>query len=605
VRRITGKLTVCIFVLAAAGILVQPMAAFGKCTIAKLVEIPVTMVGLRPVITVKINDRDAQFVLDSGAFYSMMSAAMAAEFNLKLSPSPYGLRVSGIGGSVDTSMATVKVFNFAGITVHDVPFLVGGSEVGGAAGSGLLGQNLLSHWDDEYDFARGVVKLFRVEDCKNAMLAYWRAPGQSVSILDIDLPDRVNPHTSGVAYVNGSKIRVEFDTGAWTSTLSIRAAERAGVKVDSPGVVSAGYQGGIGRVRSREYIGAFASFKIGDDEEIKNTHLRIGEVGLIGADMLIGADFFVSHHVFVSNSQHKLYLTYNGGAVFNLANAPPSAAPSVAGTPDAPNAPAGQGEDAPADAASLARRGSAFAARHDFEHAIADLTRACELEPNNPEYFLERGMAYRDSGMTDLAAADFDRTLELKSDDLSALEARAQLRLAQKNVAGAVADLDSADRAAPKEANLRLFLARAYQSADNLAAAIAQFDLWISAHAADSHLAEALNGRCWVRAQQGRDLAKALSDCNDALRMAAKPSPFSAAVLNVRGFVRLRLGDYDKSIADYDASLKVNPKNAWALYGRGVAKTRRKSGSGDADMTAATALWAPISDAFEHRGILP
>jgi tetratricopeptide (TPR) repeat protein len=227
------------------------------------------------------------------------------------------------------------------------------------------------------------------------------------------------------------------------------------------------------------------------------------------------------------------------------------------------------------------------------------------LDPKNPEYFLQRGMAYRDSGRADLAAADFDRTLELKSDDLPALEARAQLRMAQMNVAGAIADLDSADRTAAKQANVRLFLARAYLSADNLTAAIAQYELWISAHAVDSHIPEALLGRCWARAQQGQDLAKALSDCNDALRRAAKSSAFSAAVLNGRGLVRLRLGDYDKAISDYDESLKVNPKNAWALYGRGIAKTRRKDGSGEADITSAAVLWPPIGDAFKHRGIVP
>ncbi len=37
---------------------------------------------------------------------------------------------------------------------------------------------------------------------------------------------------------------------------------------------------------------------------------------------------------------------------------------------------------------ATARRGAAFAARRDFEHALADLTRACELDPNNAEYLL-------------------------------------------------------------------------------------------------------------------------------------------------------------------------------------------------------------------------
>jgi hypothetical protein len=48
-------------------------------------------------------------------------------------------------------------------------------------------------------------------------------------------------------------------------------------------------------------------------------------------DMLLGADFFLSHHILISNSQHKLYFTYNGGPVFDLtmgaAAPPPPAAP--------------------------------------------------------------------------------------------------------------------------------------------------------------------------------------------------------------------------------------------------------------------------------------
>ena len=76
----------------------------------------------------------------------------------------------------------------------------------------------------------------------------------------------------------------------------------------------------------KNYIATASSFKIGDGEEIKNARLRIAETNLPDADMLLGSDFFVSHHVFVSNSQHKLYLTYNGGPVFNLKKTLPAAA---------------------------------------------------------------------------------------------------------------------------------------------------------------------------------------------------------------------------------------------------------------------------------------
>jgi tetratricopeptide (TPR) repeat protein len=420
--------------------------------------------------------------------------------------------------------------------------------------------------------------------------------------MDIEWATARSPHTTGVASINGTKIRVLFDTGAARSILSLGAAERAGIKPDSDGVAVVGYETGVGRARIKTYIGRFPSFKIGE-EEIRNARLLFGDINIGFADMLIGADFFLSHRIYVASSQHQLYFTYNGGPVFNLTasagNA--SAEPTTDASPDVEK----RADELP-DAAAYSRRGAAFASRRDYGHAIADLTRACELDPNDPEYFYQRGTAYRDSKQIDLAAADFDRALALKPDDLSALQVRAELRLAARNIAGARADLDAADRAAPKEADIRLFLARGYQSADFLSASIAQYDLWISAHADDSRMPDALGGRCWVSAVLGQDLAKALSGCNAALRLSTKSSNFAAQILNARGLVRLRLGDFDKAISDYDASLQILPKNAWSLYGRGVAKLRKhKTAEGEADMSAATAIRAPIADDFKRRGIIP
>ncbi|HEX3396192.1 MAG TPA: hypothetical protein VHS76_05780, partial [Steroidobacteraceae bacterium] len=46
-----------------------------SCQLGRVAELPITMSGFRPIITAKINGQDARFVLDSGAFYSMISAA--------------------------------------------------------------------------------------------------------------------------------------------------------------------------------------------------------------------------------------------------------------------------------------------------------------------------------------------------------------------------------------------------------------------------------------------------------------------------------------------------------------------------------------------------
>jgi tetratricopeptide (TPR) repeat protein len=606
------------------------LASDSKCQLLKKVEFPITMTNLRPLTTAKINGSEVQFILDSGAFFSMISGASAARLDLKTYPAPPGLRVAGVGGTADVSVAMVKVLTVAGASIENVEFLVGGTDIGSES-VGVLGQNFLKRLDVEYDLSRGVVRLLKPVDCDKTMLAYW-AIGTSTpySVLEIasvteqqrtlgsnisEMRSVLNPKTMSVAYVNGTPIRVEFDTGAATSVLSLKAAARAGIKPDSPGVVDAGATWGIGKGTIPSYNAPVASFKIGD-EEIKSTRLRIADIDLPNADMLLGADFFLAHRIYVANSQHKLYFTYAGGPVFNLAvtNRPKTisessgdASASAAASADASSQePKRDADHAGGDAADYSRRGEALASRREFDQALASLTRACELAPGNPDYLYQRGIIHWQLKQPEPAMADFDQALKLKPDHLLALISRGELHLETGNRALARTDLDAADAAAAKQSNERYRLARDYERADVLERSVTEFDLWIDSHADDARLPGALNDRCWARALLGVDLAFALKDCNAALKRAAKGSPLYTNVSDSRGLVLLRMGEYDKSIADYDASLKINPKNAWSLYGRGIDKLRKRENSGgEADIAQATAIWPQVADEFKRRGITP
>ena len=598
---------------AVLGILAVFGDAQGACKLSKVAELPVTMVDAKPMVTAKINGVEAPFLADSGAFFSMLTPAGAAEFQLKTYAAPFGLRVTGIGGSADVSVTKVKVFTLAGVPIPDLAFLVGGGEVGGG-GVGVLGQNVFSIGDVEYDLANGIIRIMHETDCDKVNLAYWsNGPGAANSVMSIERTTSRAPHTMGVALVNGISMRVMFDTGASTSFLSVRAAERAGIKVDAPGVVFAGMSRGIGREPVKSWIAPVASFKLGDGEEIHNTHLRLTESLIDSADMLIGADFFLSHRVYVASKQHKLFFTYNGGPVFNLSQTPVKVAAAgtdqgggdavAAKNSDVP-ADDGRASDAPKSAAEFSRRGTAFAARRDFAHAIADLTRACELEPVEPNYFYERGVAEAESKDTTAALSDYDRAIRLKPDHVPALLARAELRLKNNDAVRAIEDLDAADGAAAKQADARLRMADAYARAKRLSQGIAQLTMWIDAHEADPRLASALTERCWMRAVLGVDLLKALDDANSALRRVDKKDASSERTWAGRGLVRLRLGDYDKSIADYDAALKLRPKDPWALYGRGMDELHRgKATEAHVDMDAATTSWPGIANAFAEHGI--
>lgn len=642
-----------------SGLLLTPVVAFaGKCKLGAMLIIPITMHGLQPLVSVQINGTDTLFLADSGAFYSMISPAAAAELKLKLRPGPFGLIVQGVGGETrQADLAVVQKMTFGGVTfTRPWEFLVGGGDVGEGA-SGILGQNVFRAGDVEYDLAGGVIRLWKPEgDCRSTRLVYWLKDGQEYSLMDIQWATPQIPHTLGEATLNGHRIRVMFDTGAATSMLTLRAAERAGMKTDSPGVVFAGLSHGISRGTVKTWIAPFENFKLGD-EEIRHTHLRFGDFDLGNdAEMLIGADFFLSHRVYVASSQHRLYFTYNGGPVFNLTidalqagnsqSNPPaghgaaanpgattgSGAPGAAdsGAPGAPGsmAPNAANPDAPGPATAsntsppaptnpaavppagepttaegFSRRGSAFAARRDFVHAIADLTRACQLAPNEPQYFYERARAYDENKQPALAGADLDQVLRLKPDHVPARVWRAERRVHEHNEAGALADLDAANYAATPQADNRLAMGDLYAEEQRFAQAITQYNQWIAVHDDDARIGSAYTKRCRARALLGNDLDKALSDCNKALHLSSD----NFVALDSRGLVRLRQGDYGHAVSDFNNALKIQPRNPWSLYGRGLAQQHQKNAAatGEGDMAAATALAPHIADEFKKFGLTP
>jgi predicted aspartyl protease len=260
----------------------SPTRVFATCKVGILAELPVTMRGLRPLVSAKINGSEALFIADSGAFYSLITPAAAAQFKLQLRAAPYGFVLAGVGGEARAWLTTVKTFTLLDTPIANMEFIVGGNELEGAVG--VLGQNVFRIADVEYDLARGAIRLMRPHDCRKATLAYWAA-SQPYSVVDIDPATPQSPHTTSFAYVNGARIRVLFDTGAPTSVLTLAAAGRAGVKPGGDGVVDAGLSHGVGRKLVQTWIAPFAGFRIGD-EEIRNTRLRIGDIGIRDADML-------------------------------------------------------------------------------------------------------------------------------------------------------------------------------------------------------------------------------------------------------------------------------------------------------------------------------
>jgi predicted aspartyl protease/tetratricopeptide (TPR) repeat protein len=572
-------------ILAAVALLTAAPAAAAKCQLSRILELPVRMEGLRPMIDVTINGKAARFLVDSGAFYSLMTPAAAERLDLKVSPLT-GVRLQGVGGTERIGVTKVKAMMLGKAPIANIEFAVGGRNLGGDGSDGVIGQNILGATDVEYDLANGALRLFTAKDCKDMGLAYWSKPGEA-SVMKIEFATAQQPHIVGKAQVNGKPISVMFDTGASTSVLTLDAAERVGAGIGTPGVTAGGVVQGFGRGYVESWIVPVSSFAIAQ-EEIRNTRLRVSRMEL-SEDMLLGADFFLSHRVYIARSQNLVYFTYNGGPVFRLDRNPSR----VADAEDAEAAPELK------DASALSRRAAASMTRRDYRSAVADLTAAIALEPQAAGHYRDRGSAHIGAGDPAKALADFDKAIALDPADSRALTLRGQGYLASKDMARARADFTAAAKAASNDARVRLTIATLYSQAGYPSEAVAELDDWIGKNPKHPSMPQALNARCWTRAVAGRELDLALADCEAALRYGRNSN-----VLDSRGLVRLRRGELKAAIADYDAVLKLQPKAPWSLYGRGLAKVLSGDrAGGEADMKAGLALDSTLAEQVERYGL--
>ena len=573
----------------AALILLLPIHTRAACQV-EMLELPVKMVGSRAVATVAINGKPVPLTVDTGAFFSMLTEAAAMQLDLRLRELR-GMRIEGVTGRIDARLTTVDKLQLLKGELTRVEFLVGVNEPG-AGTMGLLGRNILSFTDTEYDLAHGMIR-FSVPngDCAKANLAYWAGGSHVTEIpLEPDYHTRSSiPALRARIKLNGTELVALLDTGART-LVTAQAARRAGVTEAQMAPAGTIYGGGKGSAKS--WTAPFERVEIGD-EAITHNRLHIGDFTLDDADLLLGIDFFLSHRIYVSKQQSKLFITYNGGTVFalNRVDSP--------GTPVASNQAASGAEEAGAE--QLARRAAALASRQDYERALADLDRAIELEPTSAAHVAQRGAVLDALMRPAKAIEDFDKALELDPAHVDARWHRAVLRMRAGNRDGAKSDIDALDQALAPQAQLRLSMSRLYLELDQPAQAVAQLNQWLAAHPSEVRRDVALNERCRARTLLGIELDKALDDCNEAIAADKQ----SAAYLDSRGWVQLRLGRYDRALADFDRSLALRPDLAWALYGRGLAKTRAGDvAQGEADLAAARKVQADIDAKVARAGLM-
>jgi tetratricopeptide (TPR) repeat protein len=181
----------------------------------------------------------------------------------------------------------------------------------------------------------------------------------------------------------------------------------------------------------------------------------------------------------------------------------------------------------------LITRGAAHGKLRDYPHALADLNRAIDLQPNHSEPYRERGKVYEQQGQHDRALADFNKAVLLNTLEENNYCDRADLHRTRGNQKQALSDYNQA-----LELNPRMTAAR--------------------------------EGRM-MTALLLRDFDRCLADAASLLAR----QPNDPDVLAVRGGAHTGRGDFDKARADLDRAVALEPRNVLALIARGGLHRQR------------------------------
>jgi tetratricopeptide (TPR) repeat protein len=242
------------------------------------------------------------------------------------------------------------------------------------------------------------------------------------------------------------------------------------------------------------------------------------------------------------------------------------------------------------------KRGNAYGAMGKLDLAVADFTEAIRLDAKFFEAHANRGLTYAKQRRFDRAIPDYNQALKLKA-DVKVVVNRGAAYDALGNYDAALRDMDYAISKRPDDHVLYSARGLTHLSKGDNELALADFDRAITLKPDD---ARTRGQRCWTQAVIGKTLERALSDCDESLRMRDGYERARAS----RAFVYFRLKRFDEAIADATAVLKTEPKFADALYVRGLAKGQKGDRKGSAtDIAAARAVNPKIVDEYFGYGI--
>ena len=207
--------------------------------------------------------------------------------------------------------------------------------------------------------------------------------------------------------------------------------------------------------------------------------------------------------------------------------------------------------------------GQKYYNQKQWERAVAEFSKAIDLNPKLAEAYSGRGDAYSSEGESDRAIADYSVAIELNPNYDKAYLNRGNAYDDKKDYSKAIADYNRAVALNPE-------LAEAYNNRGYVYVETGDYNRAISDYTKaielDQNYSDAYDNRGYAYDQK-REFDEAIADYNSAIAI----DPNDSEAYSSRGYVYFEKGKYDEAINDCTRAIELDPWSARSYYNRGLA----------------------------------
>jgi len=282
-------------------------AAQAECVMNRAAVLPITLWQNKLFVPVTVNGVAERFFVDTGAAVTTLSDSLANALNI---PRDFDHTIDMFGVAGREShlyIGEVDSINVGGLEVKKQSFPVAafGSFMladGHSHADGLIGADILSHFDVDIDIPHRQIALWRVQGC-SVVKPDWQGDASSV-------PMQIAPsHNITVPVrIDGAMLDLMLDTGAGDLLLSTRAAARAGA---TPEVLEESRQSTGFGVNDRSYpvwLHVFRRVEVGTQVygDVRGVVVNRGRY-MDQGDGLLGVEFLKRGRVWISYSTSTFF----------------------------------------------------------------------------------------------------------------------------------------------------------------------------------------------------------------------------------------------------------------------------------------------------------